>query len=153
MLYQYLLLPVAFPALPSTVAIVHSSLFCTSYWILSFVFTVFLIFCTFCVVSSLSRLATGTSSVIVWVSVFSLSSFFLSCLSSILCSVFSHSHPSNSFSLSAVCLEKLAQIHFCVEQTLSFHLEIRLSLVQATALFLHVYKRLSRYFQIFALKP
>ena len=136
MLYQYLLLPVAFPALQSTVAIVHSSLFCTLYRILSFVFTVFLIFCTFCVVSSLSRLATGTSSVIVWVSVFSLSSFF--------CPVFllycvlysSHSHLSNSFSLSVVCLEKLAQIHFCVEQTLPFHLEIRLSLVQATALFL-----------------
>ena len=43
-------LPVVFP---STVAFTHSSLFCTLYRILSFLFRVFLICCTFCVAASL----------------------------------------------------------------------------------------------------
>ena len=65
MLYQHLFLPVAFPALPSTVAFIHSSVFCNLYWISSFAFGVFLFCWIFCV-SSLSELAAGNSSDTVW---------------------------------------------------------------------------------------
>ena len=87
MLYRHLFLPVAFLALPSTVAVIHSSVFCNLYWVLSFAFGVFLFFWIFCV-PSLSGFAAGNSSDTVWGSVSSFSSCFSSSLSSRQCSLF-----------------------------------------------------------------
>ena len=47
-LNQCLFLPVAFLALPSTVALIHSSVFCVLYWMLSFGFRIVLFCWIFC---------------------------------------------------------------------------------------------------------
>ena len=86
-LNQCLFLPVAFPALPSTVALIHSSVFCVLYWMLSFGFRVVLfcwifclsilsgsgvfLFCSIFCLSILSGSGAGISSDIVWGSVLS----------------------------------------------------------------------------------